>query len=119
MDSVKFLYLHPAFRKHPVRGNGQSPPASFTNTYFQLNFLPLCGYGQIKRRKVMSTVSRGLPAQPHLDVPKQQARELLRQCQAASTDALDRIRRQHPRFHTADNPAISTQLKLSDAQLVI
>jgi hypothetical protein len=67
----------------------------------------------------MSTVSRGLPAQPHLDVPKQQARELLRQCKARSTEALDRVRRQHPRLHTADDEAISTQLKLSDTQLVM
>src|SRR5882757_8315758 len=67
----------------------------------------------------MSTVSRGLPAQPHLDVPKQQARELLRQCKAKSTDALDRVRRQHPRLHTAGDDALSTQLKLSDAQWVI
>ena len=67
----------------------------------------------------MSTVSRGLPAQPHLDVPKQQARELLRQCQARSTDALDRVRRRHPKFHTADDDVISSRLKLSDAQLVI
>jgi hypothetical protein len=68
----------------------------------------------------MSTVSRGLPAQPHLDVPKKQARELLQQCKAKSTDALDRVRRQHAsRFHTADDDTISTRLKLSDAQLVI
>ena len=67
----------------------------------------------------MSTVSRGLPAQPHLDVPKQQSRELLKQCKAKSTDALDRVRRQHPKFHTSGNDAISTGLKLSDAQLVI
>ena len=67
----------------------------------------------------MSTVSRGLPAQPHLDVPKQQARELLRQSKAKSSDVLDRVRRQHPRFHTAADDAISTRLKLSDAQLVI
>jgi ankyrin repeat protein len=67
----------------------------------------------------MSTVSRGLPAQPHLDVPKRQARDLLRQCQARSTDALDRVRRRHPRFHTADDDGISPSLKLSDAQLVI
>jgi hypothetical protein len=67
----------------------------------------------------MSTVSRGLPAQPHLDVPKQQARELLRQSKARSTDALDRVRRQHPRFRTADDEALSKRIKLSDAQLVI
>src|SRR5882757_1549982 len=67
----------------------------------------------------MSTVSRGLPSQPHLDVPKQQARELLRQCKAKLIDALDRVRRQHPRLHTADDDFISTHLKLSDAQLVM
>jgi len=67
----------------------------------------------------MSTVSRGLPAQPHLDVLKQQARELLRQCKAKSGDALDRVRRQHPRFRKADDDALSTRIKLSDAQLVI
>jgi len=67
----------------------------------------------------MSTVSRGLPAQPHLDVPKQQARELLRQCKAKLIDALDRVRRQHPRLRTADDDFISTHLKLSDAQLVM
>src|SRR5262245_45518902 len=67
----------------------------------------------------MSTVSRGLPAQPHLDVPKQQARELLRQSKERSGDAFDRIRRRHPKFHTADDDTLSTRLKLSDAQLVI
>ena len=67
----------------------------------------------------MSTVSRGLPAQPHLDVPKQQARELLRQCKAKATDALDRFRRQHPKLKKASDDAISLRAKLSDAQLVI
>lgn len=67
----------------------------------------------------MSTVSRGLPAQPHLDVPKQQARQLLQQCKAGTNDALDRVRRQHPKLRTADDEIITTRLKLSDAQLVI
>lgn len=67
----------------------------------------------------MSTVSRGLPAQPHLDVPKQQARELLRQCKAKSIDALDRVRRRHPKYSAVDNDAIAARLKLSDAQMVI
>lgn len=66
----------------------------------------------------MPTVSRGLPAQPHLDVPKQQARDLLKQCKAGSGDAHDRIRRQHPGFRTADGDTLS-RLKLSDAQWVI
>ena len=67
----------------------------------------------------MSTVSRGLPAQPHLDVPKKQARELLRQCKAKSTDALDRVRQRHPKFKTADDDTIFARMKLSDAQFVI
>jgi hypothetical protein len=67
----------------------------------------------------MSIVSRGLPARPHLDVPKQQARELLQQCKTKSMDALDRVRRQHSRFYKAEDDDLSTRLKLSDAQLVI
>ncbi len=67
----------------------------------------------------MSTVSRDLPAQPHLDVPKRQARELLQECKAKSVDALDRVRRQHSRFHKSGVDDISTLLKLSDTQLVI
>jgi hypothetical protein len=67
----------------------------------------------------MSTVRRRLPAQPHLDVPKKEARELLRQSQAKLGDALDRVRRRHPRFHSADDDSIATQVKLSDAQWVI
>lgn len=67
----------------------------------------------------MSTVSRGLPPHPHLDVPKQQARDLLAQAKTKSADALDRARRRHPRFHAADDDVIADRLKLSDAQLVI
>lgn len=67
----------------------------------------------------MSTVRRRLPAQPDLDVPKQEASELLRQCQSKSSDALDRIRRRHSKFQRAVDETIATRLKLSDAQLVI
>lgn len=67
----------------------------------------------------MSTVKRGLPAQPHLDIPKQQARELLRQCKAGSGEALARIRRQHPKFRDTSDEDLSARLKLSDAQFVI
>lgn len=67
----------------------------------------------------MSTVSRGLPAKPHLDVPKQQARELLQQCKAKSADALERVRRRHRSFHIADDDTIAARLTLSGAQLVI
>jgi hypothetical protein len=67
----------------------------------------------------MSTVSRGLPENPHIDVPKKQARELLQQCKAKVADALDRVRGRHPKFRNADDDAIATRLKLSDAQLVM
>lgn len=67
----------------------------------------------------MPTVSRGLPQRPHLDVPKHEARALLKQCRAQETDAFDRIRQRHPKLKKADNTSISAQFKLNDAQLVI
>src|SRR3989449_1167668 len=68
----------------------------------------------------MTTVSRGLPQRPHLDVPKREARDLLKQWRAAQPEALDRIRRRHPKFHAAKDPAIAeATFRLSDAQLVI
>jgi hypothetical protein len=67
----------------------------------------------------MPTVSRGLPRQPHLDVPKREARELLKQSRTQQPDALERIRKRHPKLKKADNAAIAAELKLNDAQLVI
>ena len=68
----------------------------------------------------MATVSRGLPQRPHLEIPKREARDLLKQWRAAQPEALDRIRRRHPKFHAADDPAIAAAtFRLSDAQLVI
>ena len=68
----------------------------------------------------MTTVSRGLPQRPHLDVPKRLARELLAAWRSGQRDALDRIRRQHPKFEHADDAAISAgPFRLNDAQLVI
>jgi hypothetical protein len=46
----------------------------------------------------MPTVSRRLPEQPHLDVPRREARELLEACHRGDPDALERIRRLHPKF---------------------
>ncbi len=66
----------------------------------------------------MATVSRGLPQRPHLDVPKREARELLKHCRANEPEALERIQRRHPKFHKAD-PAGLAAFRLSDAQLVI
>jgi len=67
----------------------------------------------------MPTVSRGLPANPHIDVPKQQARELLKQCKAGVADALDRVRRRHEKWKTVVDEAVAARMKLSDAQLII
>jgi hypothetical protein len=68
----------------------------------------------------MSTVSRGLPAQPHLDIPKREARELLRQWRARNAEAFERIRQRHPKFRSTDDAAIAaTPFRLADAQLVI
>lgn len=68
----------------------------------------------------MATVSRGLPERPHLDVPKREARELLDLCKQCNHDALERIRRRHPKFKNAtDEAAIAASLQLSDAQFVV
>ena len=68
----------------------------------------------------MATVSRGLPEQPHIDVPKREARELLARWRAADPEALERIRQQIPRYRAANDPALaSAPIKLADAQFVI
>jgi hypothetical protein len=68
----------------------------------------------------MPTVKRRLPERPHLDVPRREARELLEACQSNQPNALERIRRRHPKFKDgSDDSAIASRLKLSDAQLVI
>src|SRR5882762_1700351 len=68
----------------------------------------------------MATVSRGLPDRPHLDVPKWEARALLKEWRARLPEALDRIGRRHPRFREADPAAISVaKFLLNDAQLVV
>jgi hypothetical protein len=68
----------------------------------------------------MPTVSRRLPARPHLDVPKRQARELLEQCRNGERDALHRILRRHPKFENLREDRVpASTIKLSDAQLVI
>jgi hypothetical protein len=68
----------------------------------------------------VTTVSRGLPQRPHLDVPKRQARELLAAWRNGQRDALDRIRRRHPKFaEAADATVAAGPFRLSDAQLVI
>ena len=67
----------------------------------------------------MATVSRDLPERPHLDVPKREARELLDLCKKSDPDALERIRRRHPKFKNVSDDAAIASIKLSDAQLVV
>lgn len=68
----------------------------------------------------MAIVSRGLPEQPHLDVPKREARELLNAWRDKDPEALERIRRRHPRFEGSDDAAAAAgPFRLSDAQLVV
>jgi len=68
----------------------------------------------------MATVSRGLPEKPHLDVPKREARALLKDWRANAPEALERIRKRHPRFQSTDHAAIAAaKLLLNDAQLVV
>jgi len=76
----------------------------------------------------MPTVSRDLPKQPHIDVPKRLARELLNLYRSGDADAVERIRHRHPKFKKAESgakilvdnePRDGAEFKLSDAQLVI
>ena len=68
----------------------------------------------------MTTVSRQLPSRPHLDIPKREARELLSAWRAARPEALERIRRRHPKFRELDGLAVkAASFLLSDAQLVV
>jgi hypothetical protein len=68
----------------------------------------------------MPTVSRGLPENPHLDVPKREARALLKGWRAKLPEALDRIQRRHPRFRETGTAAVSDgKFLLNDAQLVV
>src|SRR5580700_6545370 len=105
----------------PSAEMGSSPPvARFENNSTSL--LPgICGHkGAFQGGKDMPTVSRSLPAQPHLDVPRREARELLKEWREGLPEALDRIRKRHPKFLEVAPDAIATSVfKLADAQLVI
>jgi ankyrin repeat protein len=63
---------------------------------------------------------RQLPARPHLDQLKNQAKDLLKGHKSGDAEALRRIRESHPRFAQASFEAIAAaRLTLSGAQLVI
>lgn len=68
----------------------------------------------------MATVSRDLPDKPHLDVPKREARALLKDWREQKPEALERIASRHPRFRNADHAKVAQgKFLLNDAQLVI
>lgn len=80
----------------------------------------------------MATVSRDLPGRPHLDVPKREARELLKDWRTGKAEALERVQRRHPRFKKGEPSPLpsprgegeeptpsSEKFLLNDAQLVI
>jgi hypothetical protein len=72
----------------------------------------------------MPTVSRGLPKQPHIEIPKRQARELLTLFRAGDPEALERVRQRHPKikkakFEQSTPRGASSDFKVADAQLVI
>jgi ankyrin repeat protein len=68
----------------------------------------------------MATVSRGLPKQPHLDIPKREARELLASWRERHSAAVERIQQRHPKFKDLDPEAVAGAIfKLADAQLAI
>ena len=68
----------------------------------------------------MSNVKRRLPARPHLDVPRRQARELLAQWRTGDQAAFERIRAVHPRHRVQDDARLAaTAFRLADAQLVV
>jgi len=59
-----------------------------------------------------------LPAHPSLEQYKKQAKELVRAVAARNVDALDTIRRWHPRFRKTTDDQLTT-VTLADAQLAI
>jgi ankyrin repeat protein len=63
---------------------------------------------------------KSLPVQPNLEQYKKQAKTLLHSHAQATPESLERIARNHPRFHHHGAEAIrSARFQLADAQLVI
>ncbi len=71
--------------------------------------------------------ARELPAQPSLEQYKKQAKDLVKACKSGDLEALQRIKKNHPRFKKnhpgvdkLSNPEIlDVKITLTDAQLVI
>jgi ankyrin repeat protein len=65
-------------------------------------------------------MSRQLPPNPSLEQLKKQAKSLLKRQQAADSEALTRIRENHPRFRNLPEEKVAaSRFALADAQLVI
>lgn len=65
-------------------------------------------------------MAKQLPPNPSLEQLKKQAKSLLKRQQAADSEALTRIRGNHPRWrHLSEEKAAATPFALADAQLVI
>jgi ankyrin repeat protein len=63
---------------------------------------------------------RELPARPNLEQYKKQAKDLVKDCRLGISEALERVKRHHPRLHKLPQPEIQrAAFSLSDAQLVI
>jgi ankyrin repeat protein len=64
--------------------------------------------------------ARELPARPSLEQYKKQAKDLLKACKAGDPEAVQRIKKHHPRLSNLQDSAIaSTKIALADAQFAI
>ena len=64
--------------------------------------------------------TKPLPPRPNLEQYKKQAKELLRQCRSGDPEAMQQIRKFHPRFSRLTGSDLgSAKLVLADAQLAI
>jgi CubicO group peptidase (beta-lactamase class C family) len=64
--------------------------------------------------------AKRLPPRPNLQQYKKQAKDLVRDHQSGAPDALQRVRRHHPRFRAlSDTDARGAELLLADAQLIL
>ena len=65
-------------------------------------------------------MSKQLPPSPNLEQLKKQAKSLLKRQQAADSEALTRIRENHPRWRSLlEEQVAASPFALADAQLVI
>jgi ankyrin repeat protein len=63
--------------------------------------------------------AKELPARPHLQQYKKQAKDLLKACKAGNPEALQRIKKHHPRLSDLPDPAAPGKIALADAQFTI